>query len=167
MPDFEAMFRENNRLIFRFLMKLCADASLAEELMQETFFRAYINLSSLHDETRASPWLCRIAKNTYFAWYNEQKKSLPLSEEPSMADGTELAELFEEKELAGAAFSCLNALEAPYKEVFLLAVFGGLSLKNISAMFGKSESWARVTYYRAKKKIMEGLEKTYGLQCDQ
>lgn len=51
MPDFEAMFRENNRLIFRFLMKLCADASLAEELMQETFFRAYINLSSLHDET--------------------------------------------------------------------------------------------------------------------
>jgi RNA polymerase sigma-70 factor (ECF subfamily) len=80
-----------------------------------------------------------------------------------MADGTELAELFEEKELAGAAFSCLNALEVPYKEVFLLAVFGGLSLKNISAMFGKSESWARVTYYRAKKKIMEGLEKTYGL----
>jgi RNA polymerase sigma-70 factor (ECF subfamily) len=48
-------------------------------------------------------------------------------------------------------------LEEPYKEVFMLSVFGGLSLKDISAMFGKSESWARVTYYRAKQKIMEGL----------
>ena len=43
------------------------------------------------------------------------------------------------------------------EEVFMLFVFGGLSLKDISTIFGKSESWARVTYYRAKQKIMEGL----------
>ena len=67
----------------------------------------------------------------------------------------DIAELFEEQELAGRAFSVLHALEEPYKEVFMLAVFGGLSLKDISAMFGKSESWARVTYCRAKQKIME------------
>lgn len=157
MLDFEMVFRENNQFILRFLMKLCGDISLAEELTQETFFRAYMNMAALRNEEKVAVWLCQIAKNTYFAWFNEQKRKQPISQ-PIPADSTpDIAELFEEKELAGRAFSVLHALEEPYKEVFMLSVFGGLSLKDISAMFGKSESWARVTYYRAKQKIMEGL----------
>ena len=157
MLDFEMVFRENNQFVFRFLMKLCGDVSLAEELTQETFFRAYMNLSALRNEEKVAVWLCQIAKNTYFAWFNEQKRKQPISQSISANSTPDLAELFEEKELAGRAFSVLHALEEPYKEVFMLSVFGGLSLKDISAMFGKSESWARVTYYRAKQKIMEGL----------
>ena len=157
MLDFEMVFRENNQFILRFLMKLCGDISLAEELTQETFFRAYMNMAALRNEDKVAVWLCQIAKNTYFAWFNEQKRKQPISQ-PIPADSTpDIAELFEEKELAGRAFSVLHALEEPYKEVFMLSVFGGLSLKDISAMFGKSESWARVTYYRTKQKIMEGL----------
>ena len=157
MLDFEMVFRENNQFIFRFLMKLCGDVSLAEELTQETFFRAYMNLSALRNEEKVVIWLCQIAKNTYFAWFSEQKRKQPILQ-PVLADSTpDIAELFEEKELAGRAFSVLHTLEEPYKEVFMLFVFGGLSLKDISAMFEKSESWARVTYYRAKQKIMEGL----------
>lgn len=157
MLDFEMVFRENNQFVFRFLMKLCGDVSLAEELTQETFFRAYMNLSALRNEEKVAVWLCQIAKNTYFAWFNEQKRKQPISQPISANSTPDLAELFEEKELASRAFSVLHALEEPYKEVFMLSVFGGLSLKDISAMFGKSESWARVTYYRAKQKIMEGL----------
>ena len=157
MLDFEMVFRENNQFVFRFLMKLCGDVSLAEELTQETFFRAYMNLSTLRNEEKVAVWLCQIAKNTYLAWFNEQKRNQPILQQISADSTPDIAELFEEKELAGRAFSLLHALEEPYKEVFMLIVFGGLSLKDISAMFGKSESWARVTYYRAKQKIMEGL----------
>ncbi len=157
VPDFEMVFQENNQFIFRFLMKLCGDVSLAEELTQETFFRAYMNLSALRNEEKVAVWLCQIAKNAYFAWFNEQKRKQPISQLTPTDNTPDIAELFEEKELAGRAFSVLHALEEPYKEVFMLSVFGGLSLKDISAMFGKSESWARVTYYRAKQKIMEGL----------
>ena len=157
MLDFEMVFRENNQFIFRFLIKLCGDVSLAEELTQETFFRAYMNISALRNEEKVAVWLCQIAKNTYFAWFNEQKRNQPISQRIPADSTPDIAELFEEKELAGRAFFVLHALEEPYKEVFMLSVFGGLSLKDISAMFGKSESWARVTYYRAKQKIMEGL----------
>ena len=157
MLDFEMVFRDNNQFVFRFLMKLCGDVSLAEELTQETFFRAYMNLSALRNEEKVAAWLCQIAKNTYFAWFNEQKRNRPISQLTPTDSTPDIAELFEEKELAGRAFSVLHALEKPYKEVFMLSVFGGLSLKDISTMFGKSESWARVTYYRAKQKIMEGL----------
>jgi RNA polymerase sigma-70 factor (ECF subfamily) len=157
VPDFEMVFQNNNQFVFRFLMKLCGDVSLAEELTQETFFRAYMNLSALRNEEKVAVWLCQIAKNTYFAWFNEQERKQPISQLTPTDNTPDIAELFEEKELAGRAFSVLHALEEPYKEVFMLSVFGGLSLKDISAMFGKSESWARVTYYRAKQKIMEGL----------
>lgn len=156
MNKFDNIYRTNQDLVFRFLMKLCGDSALAEELCQETFYRAYMNLSALKSEDRASAWLCSIAKNTYFAYYNEQKKKteIPDTLEDVSAD---ITEVFEQKELADRAFLCLHALEEPYKEVFMLYVFAGFSLKNISSVFQKSESWARVTYYRAKQKIMEGL----------
>lgn len=49
-------------------------------------------------------------------------------------------------------------IEEPYKEVFMLRVFGELSFKKISGIFGKTESWARVTYHRAKVKILNEME---------
>lgn len=55
-------------------MKLTRNYSLSEELTQETFFRAYMNFTSLKNREKASVWLCQIAKNTYYAWYNEHKK---------------------------------------------------------------------------------------------
>ncbi len=159
MLNFESIFQENSQLIFRFLRKLCGDPVLAEELTQETFFRAYMNLSGLRSEEKVTPWLCQIAKNTYFAWFQEQKKYQPV-EQAEIADSTpDIADLFAEKELAGRAYAIVHDLEEPYKEVFLLCAFGCLSLKQISTIFGKSESWARVTYYRAKQKIIEGLGK--------
>lgn len=157
MTEFEKLFSDNRAFIFKFLMKMTRDASLAEELTQETFFRAYMNYAALRNKEKASAWLCQIAKNAYFAWLNEQKKTEPLDgfEDVSSGDGVE--DLFLQKELSKKAFICLHELEEPYKEVFMLCVFGNVSLKEISEIFGKSESWARVTFYRAKQKLLERM----------
>lgn len=157
MTDFEKLFEKNKSFIYKYLIKLCKNSSLAEELTQETFFRAYMNIASLKNEDKASVWLCQIAKNTYFAWYNENKKLLPLDESQILDDSPDVADLFSEKEFSEKALMCLHQLEEPYKEVFMLSVLGDLSLKDISKLFGKSESWARVTYYRAKQKLIERM----------
>lgn len=157
MTDFEQLFQEHRGFIFKYLMKLSRDPSLAEELTQETFFRAYMNHSSLRDESKAASWLCQIAKNTYFAWYNEHKRLTASETAADIADCTDIEESFIQKELSQQALLCLHDLEEPYKEVFMLAVFGGFSLTDISALFGKSESWARVTFYRAKQKLSERM----------
>ncbi len=157
MTEFEKLFNDNHDFIFKYLMKLTRDTSLAEELTQETFFRAYMNYSSLRNKDKASVWLCQIAKNAYYSWYNEQKKtdlSIDAENEPSLEN---IEESFIQKELSQKALRCLHQLEEPYKEVFMLSVFGGFSLKEISSIFGKSESWARVTFYRAKQKLMERM----------
>lgn len=139
------------------------DVSLAEELTQETFFRAYMNYSSLRNKEKVSVWLCQIAKNTYFAWYNEQKKKGSIDEIENTSNCENIEEAFIQEELSQKVLLCLHELEEPYKEVFMLSVFGGFSLKEISSIFGKSESWARVTFYRAKQKLSERMRQKYEL----
>ena len=69
----------------------------------------------------------------------------------------DLLQNFSDKETAFQVHKVLHKLPEPYKEVFSLRVFGELSFATISSLFGKSESWARVTYHRACKKIREEL----------
>ena len=161
MADFEKVFQEYKGFIYKYLLKLCRDESLAEELTQETFFRAYMNMSTLRDESKISVWLCQIAKNTYFAWYNEQKKHVKLEESMEFKGAVDIEQQFVDKELSEKALACLHKLDEPYKEVFMLAVLGQVSLKYISRIFGKSESWARVTFYRAKQKLAERMNEIY------
>lgn len=156
MTDFDKLYNDNYRFILRYLTKLCSDGILAEELTQETFFRAYINLSQLRDESRAATWLCSIAKSVCYAWYNEQKRMLPLDDNAAIKEN-DLSEPLIDRDLSREAMKKLHKLDEPYKEVFMLKVFAELSLKEISELFGKSESWARVTFYRAKKKLVERM----------
>lgn len=157
MTEFEKLFNENRDFIFKYLMKMTRNSSLSEELTQETFFRAYMNYTSLKNKNKAPVWLCQIAKNTYYAWYNEQKDKTALDDFEIADNGQSIEDAFLRKELSQKALLCLHELEEPYKEVFMLCVFGDFSLKDISLIFGKSESWARVTFYRAKQKLSERM----------
>jgi len=157
VTEFEKLFEENREFIFKYLMKMTRNVSLSEELTQETFFRAYMNYASLRNKEKASVWLCQIAKNTYYAWYNEQKKKATIDDLDIISDSKTLEDEYVQKELSQKALLCLHELDEPYKEVFMLSVFGGFSLKDISSIFGKSESWARVTFYRAKQKLLERM----------
>lgn len=57
---------------------------------------------------------------------------------------------------------CLHDLEEPYREVFMLRVFGELKYAQISALFGRTESWARVTFYRAKLEMQKRIREEDG-----
>ena len=63
-------------------------------------------------------------------------------------------------ELIGSleAVEAVRRVQEPYKEVFSLRVFGQLSFRQIGDLFGKTESWARVTYHRARLKIKEEMK---------
>ena len=158
VTEFDRIYEDNYSFILRYLTRLCADGSLAEELTQETFFKAYMNLSKLRDEAKASSWLCSIAKNTYRAWYNESKRTQPLDED-IIAGGADMSEPLIDRELSREAFRRLHELDEPYKEVFMLHTLADLPLNDISELFGRSESWARVTFYRAKKTLSERMRK--------
>lgn len=103
-----------------------------------------------------SVWLCQIAKNTYFSYMNGQRKlaSLAVQEEEGSIN---LEQKLIDQTEAMRIHKVLHVLNEPYKEVFMLRLFGELSFDHISQIFGRTESWARVTYHRARLRIQNLL----------
>lgn len=156
MTAFDEIYREHFQGVYKYVYSLCRDASAAEEITQETFYKAMENLDKFRGETRLFVWLCQIAKNTYFNHTKKQKR-LVSDEVLLPLHGGDLEEAFFDKEAAGHALRLLHELEEPYKEVFTLRVYGQLPFSQIGQLFGKSDSWARLIYYRAKQQIRRDL----------
>ena len=159
MEDFEAVFRAYYDDVFRFLRGLTASENLAEELTQETFFRAFRSIEQYRGESELRVWLCSIARNLYYS-HCRKEKHLTGDEVPRdyAADGADLTDLIADKELAFQLHKVLHTMREPYKEVFSLRVFGELSFSEIGALFDKSGHWACVTFHRAKSMIHDQIK---------
>ena len=159
MGDFEKIYQEHGKTVYSFLLSLSHDEHLAEELTQETMFRAIMNFNSFRGDCKLSVWLCQIAKNLYYEWYNKNRKIVPLEETLTpYEDEKDISIDFADKETAWQILQQLHILDDPYKEVFMLHALGDVSLKDISRLFKRSDSWARVIYYRAKNMIIAKLK---------
>ena len=78
MDDFERIYTEYYDQVYGYCLRLTHDPHLAEEVTQESFFKALKAIDSFHGECRLSVWLCQIAKNTTFSLLKKQKRSAPL-----------------------------------------------------------------------------------------
>lgn len=157
MEDFDKVYTEYYPDVYKFTLSLCRNAELAEEITQETFFKALKSIDSFKGNSSFSTWLCKIAKNTFYSYvktHNRQSNHLP----DYIISGENIEEQFADQETAYVIHKVLHKLNEPYKEVFWLRTFGELHFSQIGGLFGKTETWARVTYYRAKILIKEKLQ---------
>lgn len=151
--DFEQIYRLYFRDVYAFMLSLSRNETIAEEITQETFYKALQNIEQYKGTCKMNVWLCQIAKNTYFTQLEKQKRLQP--ELPELQDDKFVDQQFLQKENAFYLHQLLHRLDEPYKEVFTLRIFGELPFAQISQLFGKTESWARVTFHRAKQKIIQ------------
>ena len=154
MNDLEKIYVEYFEPVYKFLISLGCDSHSAEEITQETMFIAIQKIDSFKGNCKLSVWLCQIAKNMYFKKRKEEKRFVS----DKMLDSIAVSETESDPELKKKIYERIHNLDEPYREVFYLATFGDLSLKEISSIFKKSESWARVTYHRARLKLKEDLK---------
>ena len=158
MDEFEAVYRRHFAWVFSYARRLTGSDHQAEELTEETFFRALKAIGRYQgDDLRA--WLCAIARNTWRSHYRKYARMAPLEGLPEPEDTTPSpAILLENRDEALRLHEILHGLDEPYKEVFSLRVFGELPYARIAKLFGKTETWARVTFHRAKQKIYARME---------
>jgi RNA polymerase sigma factor, sigma-70 family len=155
VPDFEEIYRAYFVDVYRYILALSRDAQTAEEVTQGTFVRALTAIDGFRGECQIRVWLCQIARNQYLSLCRERRK---FAEEPGETGDRGIEEGFADRETARQLHVLLHALPEPYKEVFSLRTFGELPFAQIGELFGKTESWARVTYFRARQKLKEALE---------
>jgi len=160
-PLSEEIICAEYKSVFRYVMTLCKNQAEAEDITQEAFLKAIRYSDKFLQGSSLYTWLCTIARNTWLNRIKSSKKETMTDniEEASEKSVQELEELVADKDAAFHIHKALHEISEPYKEVFSLRVFGELSFKEIARLFSKTESWARVTFYRAKKIIIEKLRK--------
>ena len=103
-------------------------------------------------------WLCQIAKNTYFKAIAKRKHIVPEMDTDTPDPALDMETAYLDREDAKKVHILLHNLNEPYKEVFMLRVFGELPFSQIGELFGKTDSWARLIFYRAKKQLQEAVK---------
>ena len=157
MKDFDEIYTEYFLEVYKFVLSLCRNPVLAEDITQETFFKALKNIDRFKGDCSLNTWLCVIAKNIFYSYAKKQGRQADYAFENLVCD-EHIEEQFADADTAYAIHKVLHKLREPYKEVFWLRTFGELPFAQIGALFGKTESWARVTYYRAKVLIREEVQ---------
>ena len=157
MLDYEGLYDACYMQVYSFLLTMSRDRSLSEELTEQTFYKAMTTKSEFRGEAEELTWLCAIAKNLYA---DEQRRRARQSE--LAPEGTASPAAMEDgaldRDMAFRIHMILHDMPEPYKEVFQLRVFGELAFREIGRIFGKTETWARVTYHRARLKIQERMD---------
>ena len=156
MDDMSAIYQQHARTVYKFLLAQCHDPDLAEELTQETFYQAVRSADRFDGGCKVSVWLCQIAKHLWYQHLRKRNREVPMPEEgmdvplPSAEEET----LAQEGRLH--LLRSIHSLPTDAREVVYLRAFGGLSFREIGDVLGKTETWARVTFYRSKEKLRNG-----------
>lgn len=149
----EEMYLQEARNVYKFLYHLCGNKETAEDLTAETFLKAARSLSGFRGECRESVWLCQIAKHLWYRELKKQKKTEALPEDMAAVSDQDV----EAQVLASLGrlqwFQKMQGLEPLTREVMYLRLYGDLSFREIGEVLGRSETWARVTFYRGKQKM--------------
>ena len=158
MTDFDRVYRENAEIVYRYVFSLTRNADLAEEVTQQTFYEALRHPENYRGDAALSTYLCGIAGNL-------MKKELARRAKENHVPIEDMADLPGNGSAEDMAVGNLNwqdlfrrihALPERTREVVYLRLSGELPFSEIGAILGESETWARVTFYRAKQKLMEG-----------
>ena len=156
---FRLIFDRYSRPVLSFIYDMVGDRSLAEDLAQETFVRAFRGLDSLREESKLSTWLFAIAKNCA----REQLRTRRRNESNVEIDAQPAFELHDrartpsgellDKELSGVIQTALQKLDEDKRTVFTLKVLQQRSYEEIAEITGFSVGKLKTDLHRARAEM--------------
>lgn len=156
----EKIYNKYYPIVYKYLCCITHNSDISEELTQETFYKMIKNIDSFNGNCKLSSWLCEIAKNLWFDELRKRKRKNTMlenvEEEYSTSSTNEnMEEILIHKEQVSIAYNKINQLDEETKRVMFLRLNSDMSFKEIGQVLGRTETWARVTFYRGKKKVKE------------
>ena len=136
-------------------VRVMRDAATAEDLVQETFLRAWRSLDALRDDIAAKAWLATILRREHARLY--ERKPMPTTDitDLELSDDAPGPEHRGEDAVLRAAIA---KLEPKYREPLVLQVLGGFSCAEVAAQLGVSESAVMTQVFRARQKLRALLD---------
>jgi RNA polymerase sigma-70 factor (ECF subfamily) len=177
VEDFDQLVLVNQKRIYRILMAQVGDSSVAEDLTQECFLKAYRSRGEFRGESRVSTWLVRIAINLARDYHRSRradfwKRLLRISDREQSADGAEYPEAIQvadlhatpERELVGKEsmaelWVAVQSLPGQQREIFVLRFLEEMSLQEIAQSTALRLGTVKCQLYRAIAKLRKELER--------
>lgn len=158
MDDIERAYTQHAQEVYRYLLSLSHDEDLAEDLTQETFFRAMRTIGNYDGGCKLAVWLCQIAKHLWYQWLDKRCrwKQVELTDEVLGYESPEKSTLLRMEKTT--LYKAIHSLPEPMRELVHMRLTGEFSFAEIGQILGKNENWARTTFYRSKQKIIKEME---------
>lgn len=160
MQNIEEIYKKYFETVNKYLFCLTHNNDISEELTQETFCIAVKKIDTYNGKCKMSVWLCQIAKKLWFNQYKKSKrfKNIEEIELLNIEDIDTIENIIISKDEKMSLYKKIQDLDIQSREVVYLRITGDLSFKEIGIILNKTETWARVTFYRAKIKLKEVSE---------
>lgn len=149
------LYEKHARQVYRYLYALSGEAEIAEELTQETFCQALKSLDTFRGGCTPQVWLCAIAKRLWYKELKRRTRTAPLEAEHLSGlrapDDTE--DELRQREERLSLYRAMQKLDPDTREVIHLRLAGEFSFRDVGEILGKTETWARVRFYRGKEEL--------------
>ena len=185
LDHMEEVYRRHAQTVYRYLLSRTGNSDIAEELTQETFYQAVKNANKFNGSCTVVTWLCAIAKNKLYEYMRKKNRELLIDDAESAPANSQItkagrsekrrisndsaAHLQDDQTVTSAEaeiissenrvelMRALQQLDPGMREVIYMRLFGELSFREIGEVLGRSENWARVTYYRGKERLKKNI----------
>ena len=151
---FETVVRAYANDVFRYLYWLCRDRSLAEDLSQETFARAWAAWEGQRDEKALKAWLFTIARHEHARLYERKRLDI----DPDAELDAIVSKTATDPSLGIDVRRAFGLLPEAYREPLLLQVLAGLTSAEIAAALESTEEAVNMRLSRARKALRTLLE---------
>lgn len=157
---FDDLVRNNRDNMFALIYRMTGDRETALDLMQDTFFTAFKELSRFREDANFSSWLYRVASNKTLNYLKRRKilSFLPLSRLQGSEPTVEMESAMERSEISAALLKRVEELPPKQKLIFNLRYYQELSFVEIARILKKSESTVKTNYQKAIEKLRLGLK---------
>ena len=171
---FRTLVERHSRAVFRLAFRMCGNEEDAEDLVQETFLRAYKQLGSFNGRSTFGTWIYRICANCSLDFMRAQKSRREVKIEYKEAAKTQWLEsvvghepgperLMHSEQIADLLEPALNTLSEMERTAFILRHFEGCDIEQIAHVLGVETNAAKHSVFRAVKKLRRALEPAWGV----
>lgn len=165
---YEILLRRNNQKLFRVIRSYIKDDSEVEDIMQNTYLKAFEKLYQFKHSSAYGTWLIRIGINEVLARLKEKDKVVHLYQRPSEAKHNTILEIPDKNQLnpekriirneaKQLLENAIDALDTKYRTVYMLKEIEEMSISDISDCLNISKSNVKVRLHRAKNTLKEKL----------
>ena len=152
--SFEKLLLQYKSYLYKVAYTYVKDKQVALDILQETSFKAWLNIHTLKDEEKFKPWITKILVNTALNYMKKESKVIYMEDENSIIYSEKSISIEEKLDL----YDAIDLLKPKYKTVIILKYFDDMKIEDISYVLNTPENTVKSHLKRAKESLSSILK---------